>query len=189
MKAVSRISDAQWRAVEKWLPVAADRAYVRNKLEQIARDDSTPKQRALQQEEIVRSCSVLVRDLLIANPDEVQTELVAQLTRRSDAAKNLAAFFRQIERPLLLRQFEILRLWQNVGGNLGYTTQRKRQGMRTSPPPRGDVISFFQAAWEITNGQTLSAKRVRDIVIVYKHAVALLPSEKISADAEVVRGG
>jgi hypothetical protein len=172
------INDAQWAAVEKTLPKAADRTHVRARLEQIARDKSTPKQRALEQEEIMRACDDLVR-VLKANPDEAPSEFVAELIRRSANASEQAVIYRRIRRPRFLRQCELLWLWQSVGGDLSYTTPRKNPGIEDPefgiarpaawPAPVGDVIQFFQAAWEPVGGKAIGARQVKDILIDYQH--------------------
>jgi hypothetical protein len=185
--------DAQWAVIGKTLPKTADQAHVRVQLEQIARDKSTPKERAISHERIAQLCADLIRAL----EADGKTELVEQLIRRGDAAKAQAAFYHQIKRPQLLRQFEILWLWQGIGGDLGYTTPRKKPGIEDPefditrpaawPGPIGDVIQFFQAAWKAVSSKTLSPKRIKNIVIEYNRAMARFPSDKIAADVEVIK--
>src|SRR5262249_55642422 len=101
MKAISRVSDAQWRAVEKTLPGTADRASVRARLEQIGRDKRTPKQLAAPHDEIAHACDRLIAQLLEANPDEARTDLVGQLRFRSTTAQEIAAAYRRKRQPML----------------------------------------------------------------------------------------
>jgi len=195
MKAVSHISDTKWRAIEKMLPTSVDRENVRSMLERMARDKSTPKQRAPEQEEIARGCDNLIRLLLKTNPAAAQSELVAQLSRSSDSAKTWAVFYRQIKRPRLLRQFEILWLWQMIiGGDLGYTTPRRKRhtpiGLPENlwPQPYGNVIPFFQASAIVVLGKAPKPRQIKDIVIAYQHMLAALKAGKIAADAQVIKG-
>jgi hypothetical protein len=186
------ISDAQWRAVEKTLPSAADPKSVRNRLEQIARNKLSPKQLAFEQEELARACDDLTRHLLKTNPDEAQTEFFQEITRRSDSAKKQAQAYRRIKRSRFLRQTELLWLWQSIGGDLGYrTASRKPRGMVAWPAPRASVIPFFQAAWKAIAGKTLSAKQIRDIVIDYQHlnfsAAGMRGDSGLGVNAEVVK--
>lgn len=178
------VSNAQWRVIEPKLPRGTDRTHVRNQLELIAHDRSTFKQRADEQEEIARACDTLIR----LPPREAQPEFVAELVRLRDAAKNQAAFYRRQKSPRLFRQWEILRLWQEIGGDLRYkTASRKPRGAATWPEPQGAVISFFGAAWKAVAGETLSAKTIRDIVVVYRKGMRELKAAKIAVNAEVVK--
>lgn len=173
------ISNAQWRVIEPRLPREANRAYARSQLELIACDKLTFKQRAHEQNEIARACDTLIR----LSPREAQTEFVAELIRRRDAAKNQAAFYHRQKNPRLFRQWEILRLWQYIGGDLGYATApRKPQGAATWPEPEGAVLSFFEVAWKAVTGETLSVKTIRDIVVVYRKGMRELKAAKLCGE-------
>jgi hypothetical protein len=195
MKTTSRISDAAWRATEATLPEAADRVHVRNRLEQIARDKSTPRQRALEQEKIAQACNNLVSLLLKASPDEAQTEFVKQLTRRSDAAKDQAKSYRKIKRRIFLRQCELLWLWQGIGGDLGVTTPRRSAFQAAlhetprRPAPHGKVIAYLQTAAKAVLGKSPSAWQAKIIVCDFKklNRIQMSGCGGLSVDAIVMR--
>jgi hypothetical protein len=143
--------DAQWSDIEKTLPPMADRAQVRNRLEQIAWVKPSPEAQAIQCEEIARQCDELAARMLPAR----QVAFIEQLRQSGDAWKKLAARYRQvgkIDRPRFVLQCELLYLWESIGGDLKITTPRRTKIWRAlrdttkSPPPRGPVIAYFQAA-------------------------------------------
>ena len=108
-EADEKITTARWRAIEKTLPCSADKADFRNKLEQIKRNKTPPKELAVQCEEAARQ--------LDEHPSA------------ADALRNRAANYRKISRAggfPLLRKFSILWLWDAADGNLGVSTPRKR---------------------------------------------------------------
>jgi hypothetical protein len=164
---------AQWSDIEKTLPPTADRAQVRNRLEQIAWVKSSPEEQAVQCEEIARQCDELAARML---PGE--GAFIEQLRQRGEAWKKLAARYRRvgkIDRPRFVLQCELLYLWEMIGGDLKITTPRRTKIWRAlhnttkSPPPRGSVIAYFQAAGKAVLGRALSDWQIRAIVQEYKH--------------------
>jgi hypothetical protein len=163
----------------KTLPAGANRANIRDRLEQIAQAKSSPKQLTVQCEKIVWLCDNLARALLkmaaeidLDGLSSDETALSEQLTRRGDDARKQAATYRQIgkvERPHFLRQCELLWLSETIGGDLSITTPHKPRDEATWPSPRGPVIDYFQAAAKAVFGKTPTPGQIKVIVSDYRH--------------------
>jgi hypothetical protein len=152
------ITDAQWRVIERTLPAAADKVYARNKLEQIARHEVSPRKMAAQCEQFARLCSSsLVVRMLSSDEDAA---LLERLIQRGEIAQNHAQAcrrFAELKRPRFYRHCLLLWLWVSAGGDLK---------IRRSNPPIGPVVAFLQAAdmAVFRKPNTLSAWQVRSIV-------------------------
>jgi hypothetical protein len=189
------ISDADFDEVERTLPTAADRTYVRNRLKQIKQSEITlaktlPEQLAAQWEIIARRCEELrgsldteLAELPEPEPREQRVAFLQELKRRGDAAEKQIALYRQISkarRPAFRRHCTLLWLWEAIGGDLGISNPpRKLRDEATWPLPTGPVIAYFQAAAKAVFGETPGAWQIRDIVRDFQrlHLAARLSTE------------
>ena len=162
-----RIADGQWREIEKTLPENSDAVRTRAELERIACDDRTPMARAKECEERAR------RNRASLQVTEKGSALAEQLTQQIRLDDEQARIFRQVaqqrEPRKLLRQYEILALWENSGGSLRISTPRKSQSDVAWPDPYGPVIDYFRAAAEAIFGKAPSASQIKDILRRYRH--------------------
>jgi hypothetical protein len=99
--------------------------------------------------------------------------LAEQLQQQVSLDDEEARIFREIARQRrphrLLRQYEILKLWEDSGGETGYSTPRKPEEQATWPDSTGPVIAYFQAAANVVFGKAPSASQTKSIVIRYRH--------------------
>jgi hypothetical protein len=160
---------AQWSDIEKTLPGTADRTEFRNRLAHIAHANTSPEQEAVQWQEYARYYDKLAR--IPGN------QVAEQLRQIGNDAKKLAARYRQvgkIDRPRYVLYWELLYLWETIGGDLKITTPCRTKIWLAShdttkwPPPRGPVIAYFQAVRKAIFGRALSGWQIKEIVQEYK---------------------
>jgi hypothetical protein len=160
-----RITDDQWREIKKFLPENIDATPVRIELERIARDDTTPTARAKECEERARRSRHTLE--LIGSGSGLAEELARQIHRDDEQAKIFRQVAKQRQPHKFLRQYEILSLWESVGGHLGVSTPRKPE-LRW-PDPEGPVIAYFQAASKAVFGKSPSASQAKQVLRRYRH--------------------
>jgi hypothetical protein len=159
-------SARDWRAVAKTLPTGANLLHVRTALERIKADRSTPLQLAKECEKRVRQNR---RSLGLTEEGSTLAEQLKQQIKHDNEQTEL---FKQIAKQrqprIFLRQYEILSLWENVGGYLPVSTPRKRKTEAHWPDPEGPVIVYLQAAYKMVFGKPLSARQAKDVVRRYR---------------------
>lgn len=150
------------------MPAGADPARWLAELDRIKCEDppATPRQCAEEHErraQIYRSAQVLA-----PKSSALAEELTQEIRREDEQAK----LFRQIaEQPQpykFARQYEILLLWENAGGDLKYNTPRKRKDEARWPDREGPVISYYRAAARRVFGETPTAERAKHVVRHYR---------------------
>jgi hypothetical protein len=163
--AQQRITDDQWCEIKKLLPKNIDG--VRNELERIACDDTTPTERAKVCEERAR----LSRHALgrFETGSTLAEELARQIRRDDEQAKIFRQVAKQRQPRKFLRQYEILSLWESVGGHLGVSTPRKPELTARWPDPEGPVIAYFQIAAKAVFGKSPSASQAKQVLRRYRH--------------------
>ncbi len=70
-----------------------------------------------------------------------------------------------------LKQCEVLQLWERAGGRLVINTPRKKRDAPHTPPPTGDVISYFQAVAAPLGLRTPGAYQIKAIVRQYRRTL------------------
>ena len=162
-----RIADDQWCEIKKCLPENIDATPVRIELERIARDDTTPTERAKECEERAR------RSRHALGLTEAGSTLAEELARQIGRADEQARIFRDVAKQRqprkFLRQYEMLSLWESVGGHLGVSTPRKPELTARWPDPEGPVIAYFQAAAKAVFGKSPSASQAKQVLRRYRH--------------------
>ena len=162
-----RIADDQWCEIKKLLPENIDGAPVRIELERIACDDRTPTERTKECEERARRSRHTLG--LIVSGSVLAEELARQIGRDDEQARIFRQVAKQRQPRIFLRQYEILSLWESIGGHLGVSTPRKRELTARWPDPEGPVIAYFQAASKAVFGKPLSASQAKQVLRRYRH--------------------
>ena len=139
---------------------------VRIELERIACDDTTPTERAKECEERARRSRHLG---LIETGSTLAEELARQIRRDDEQARIFREVAKQRQPRKFLRQYEMLSLWESVGGHLGVSTPRKRELTARWPDPEGPVIAYFQAASKAVFGKSPSASQTKQVLRRYRH--------------------
>jgi hypothetical protein len=183
-----RITEDQWCGIKKFLPGNIDGTPVRIELERIARDDTTPMQRAKECEERARRSGHTLG--LIDKGSALAEELARQIRRDDEQAKIFRQVAKQRQPRKFLRQYEILSLWESVGGHLGVSPPRKPELTARWPDPEGPVIAYFQAASKAVFGKPPSASQAKQVLRRYRHlkfgAATLSATGAMSVDAFII---
>ena len=162
-----RIADDQWCEIKKLLLENIDDTPVRIELERIARDDTTPTERAKECEERARRSRQTLG--LTVSGSALAEALDRQIRRDDEQAKIFRQVAKQRQPRKFLRQYEILSLWESVGGHLGVSTPRKPKLTANWPDPEGPVIAYFQAASKAVFGKSPSASQTKQVLRRYRH--------------------
>jgi hypothetical protein len=161
----AKLTDDQWRSIEKTLAPGFDHEWFRSELERIAHDISSPRRLAQECWDRVELCKRLNQALpkmeMIGNQDSLFQQLRQQIERDRQLAKSYEQIAKQKTPRKFLRQCRVLSAWQRAGGDLGITTRPGRV-------PEGAVIPYFQAASVVVGGKTPGAWQIKDIVKSYR---------------------
>ena len=145
-------------------------------------------QRAIECEERARRSGHTLG--LIDKGSALAEELARQIRRDDEQAKIFRQVAKQRQPRKFLRQYEILSLWESVGGHLGVSPPRKPELTARWPDPEGPVIAYFQAASKAVFGKPPSASQAKQVLRRYRHlkfgAATLSATGAMSVDAFII---
>jgi hypothetical protein len=169
---MARFTERQWKAVRGTLPSGVDETLFRRELESIALDTSSPRKQEQLYLDSARLCADFIRRLPSMEEIKDKDQLREQLKRQQQSDRNRAKIYGHIaaqKQPRhFLKQCEILQLWEGACGRPRITTPQKKRDDPHTPPPTGDVISYFQAVAAPLGLRTPGAYQIKDIVRRYR---------------------
>lgn len=166
-----KLSEDDWKAIQKTMQPGMDEARVRSGLERLKADKSSPEERAAECEKRASCCRGFLYALPQMESIENQAALATQLRQQAAHDTGLAKCFREIAKDpdrQWLGYCEIIWLWESVGGTLTYESPKVRHETSAGWDPQGPVIEYFLAAAKAVFNISRRPTSAKDIVIKYK---------------------